>query len=63
MNVRPRLLDQNITVVLPRDVYDRLKEACKLRGENISVFSRRAIYTEMGKLGLSPSRKGGAMEV
>jgi len=55
MNARCKLLDQNLTVVLSHENYEKLKDACYRRGENMSVFGRRAIYAEMTRLGLLPS--------
>ncbi len=51
-------LDRNVTVVLPMTQYQKLKQTCELRGEDVSGFVRRAIYTELAKLGiLSPEEK------
>lgn len=43
-----------MAVILPKEDYDKLKIACKLRGEPMGVFGRRAIYIEMTKMGLRP---------
>lgn len=46
--------NMQIAVILPEEDYEKLKAACKLRGEPLGVFGRRAIYIEMTKMGLRP---------
>jgi hypothetical protein len=50
--------NHNVAVILPHHAYEALKMTCIDRGDTLSGFGRRAIYTEMTRLGvLSPKRK------
>ncbi len=56
-------LDRNLTVVLPKEQYGLLKRTCDLRGEDVSGFARRAIYSELARLGVLGPEEGKALGV
>jgi len=43
-----------ITVKIPDEKYELLKKACKIRGEGVATFIRRATLKELARLGLLP---------
>lgn len=46
MNIR----DKQVGIRMPVERWQMLSEAARLRGEDISDFARRAIYTELARL-------------
>jgi len=63
MNVKPRIFDHNLTIVITHDDYKTLKEACYRREESMSMFGRRAICAQMIRMKLLPSKEKAALGV
>ena len=55
-------LDKRIMVLLPKDHYQKLKQACELRGESASCFGRRAVLAEMRRMKLLPTIEKALLE-
>jgi len=51
------LLDDRINLRLDPIDSRLLNEACQIRGETVSTFTRRAIKIELSRLGLLPKKE------
>ena len=57
------MMERNLVLRVPQDLYDLLRRVTKDRGENESVFVRRAVLKELASLNYLPARQMKALGV